>query len=416
MTALVQLPDHSNSNSSPIVQAVVRQIQRAASDQITGSLNFDTVHVPRMRLFFVMGRLIWAGGGVHRLRRWNRLLKTFCPEAIAHITALSVNLDTAFWEYTVLGQLVKAGHISRDVARSIIQANIVEVLFDIVQASKLIEKFSYTKTNLLNPQDTITLIAPETLIQDLERQWGQWCEVNLAPYSPNLAPAVTRPGALQSQVTPQTYEKLMQMLKGHLSLRELALLLQKDVCHFSQSIIAYEQQGIVQLQVIPDLGGTTVTPTAAAHSSGRSTSAQEALSNLRRTINQVTVRAKEPPLVMCIDDSPIICQRLQQIVERAGYRYTSIQDPIQALPLLLSQKPDLIFVDLVMPVIGGYELCSQIRRLPSFQDTPLIIFSGNMIDRIRAKLVRANDILAKDVPSEQITATIERWLPLHVDP
>lgn len=80
---------------------------------------------------------------------------------------------------------------------------------------------------------------------------------------------------------------------------------------------------------------------------------------------------------------------MAQIVTQAGYRYVNLQDSVLALPTLLEKKPNLIFLDLVMPIANGYEICAQIRRALVFKDTPVIIVTSNdgIIDRVRAKLV-----------------------------
>lgn len=433
MSGSAQLP--AQLSAFPNIQTLVRQIQRASESNLTGSLNFDTVHLPRMRLYFVMGRLVWAGGGLHRLRRWRRLLNQCCPGTTSKLQALAATRDAPHSEYAVLRRLVQSNHISRDIACTMIHTNMVEVLFDIVQAFKLIEKFSCTKTHYEELQTPLTLIALDELVHDLEAQWREWCDAHLAPYSPNLAPALIKPESLRTQVAPQTFERLGQMLQGQLSLRELAVLIQWDLSRFSESMISYEQQGILQLRITPDLtlpsaskGGAK----AAAPSAGRVSSAQPPSTKPSQVLSKNQSKNQsnrmqrdnspshssassssadiEKPLVMCVDDSPGICRKMQEIMEGAGYRYISVQDPIQALPMMLEKKPDLLLIDLVMPVIGGYELCSQIRRIPAFQETPLIIFSSNVLDRIRAKLVGANDSLAKSVPSEQVIATVERWL------
>ncbi|NJM57480.1 MAG: response regulator [Synechococcales cyanobacterium RU_4_20] len=82
------------------------------------------------------------------------------------------------------------------------------------------------------------------------------------------------------------------------------------------------------------------------------------------------------PLVLCVDDNEKICQQLGEVIESAGYRYLGLQDSVKALQMAIEQKPSLIFVDLVMPVIGGYELCSQLRRISAFKETPLVILTA----------------------------------------
>ena len=120
------------------------------------------------------------------------------------------------------------------------------------------------------------------------------------------------------------------------------------------------------------------------------------------------------PLVAYIDDSPRDSQIMGQILIKAGYQYINLQDSVLALPMLLEHKPNLIFLDLVMPIANGYEVCSQIRRTSLFKDTPVIIFTGNdgIIDRVRANMVRATEFLAKPIESKKVLATVRKYLPV----
>jgi chemotaxis family two-component system response regulator PixG len=123
----------------------------------------------------------------------------------------------------------------------------------------------------------------------------------------------------------------------------------------------------------------------------------------------------EPPLVVCIDDSMVVLQRLERIVTQAGYRFCGMRDSVQALTQLIELKPDLILLDVVMPVVNGYEICAQIRRVKALEHTPIVILTGHdgTIDRVRAKLARASEFLSKVSDSRQILATLERHLPSH---
>jgi len=104
---------------------------------------------------------------------------------------------------------------------------------------------------------------------------------------------------------------------------------------------------------------------------------------------------------------------MSHILTQAGYGFLNIQDPVKALPLLLEHKPNLIFLDLVMPIANGYEICSQIRRISAFKDTPVIILTSNdgIVDRVRAKLVGSSGFLAKPINSEKVLTTLQRYLP-----
>jgi two-component system, chemotaxis family, response regulator PixG len=113
-----------------------------------------------------------------------------------------------------------------------------------------------------------------------------------------------------------------------------------------------------------------------------------------------------------VDDSPQMCQQMESILTKAGYRVLTITDDMKAIPLLLEQKPDLLFLDLVMPVVNGYEVCAQLRRVSAFQKIPIVILTGNdgMIDRMRAKMVKASGFLNKPVTSRRVVAAIQKYL------
>jgi chemotaxis family two-component system response regulator PixG len=103
---------------------------------------------------------------------------------------------------------------------------------------------------------------------------------------------------------------------------------------------------------------------------------------------------------------------MSRILTQAGYRFINIQDPVKALPILLEHKPALIFLDLIMPITNGYEICGQIRRTSVFKDTPVIILTSNdgIVDRVRAKMVGSSGFLAKPIESEKVLKVLQRHL------
>ena len=118
------------------------------------------------------------------------------------------------------------------------------------------------------------------------------------------------------------------------------------------------------------------------------------------------------PLIACIDDSLAVYKHLEKIIIEHGYRAFGVQDPLKIIPSLIRNKPDLIFLDLVMPVTNGYEVCEQIRKTPSLVDVPIIILTGNdgLIDRVRTKFVGANGFLGKPIEARSIVKTLDKYL------
>lgn len=116
--------------------------------------------------------------------------------------------------------------------------------------------------------------------------------------------------------------------------------------------------------------------------------------------------------VVYIDDNPADNQAMGEIIQGAGYSYANISDPLQALSQLVDYNPKLIFLELVLPVANGYELCAQIRRISIFRETPIIIVTSNdrIADRVRAKMVGASGFLSKPIRAQRVLKVLIKHL------
>jgi two-component system, chemotaxis family, response regulator PixG len=101
--------------------------------------------------------------------------------------------------------------------------------------------------------------------------------------------------------------------------------------------------------------------------------------------------------VMCIDDSPTIINAIKKFLEDPFFDVIGISDPLKALMQTIRVKPDLILLDIGMPNLDGYELCSLLRKHSYFKNTPVIMVTAKtgLIDRAKAKMVRASGYLTK---------------------
>lgn len=101
--------------------------------------------------------------------------------------------------------------------------------------------------------------------------------------------------------------------------------------------------------------------------------------------------------IACIDDSPTVLSAIEAFLDDKAFRVLRIENPVSALMQIIRNKPDLILLDVTMPNLDGYELCSLLRRHPSFKQTPIVMVTGNrgFIDRAKAKLVGASGYLTK---------------------
>jgi chemotaxis family two-component system response regulator PixG len=268
-----------------------------------------------------------------------------------------------------------------------IRAVIVEVLFDVGQAMHVTSQIK--QDNLLSTP--LVLIDVQEAIAEVHQLWQVWRNARVAVCSPNSTPVIKQPEKLRERISPQVYQNLSKVLNGQYTLRDLALLMKRDVVEVTRSLLLYIQLGLVELVTIPDLPAPVDTPV---------------------TQTPVTSAASTGPLVACVDDSPLVCQTMEALLVAAGYQFVGVEDGMRAFSILLARKPDVIFLDLVMPNTNGYEICSKLRKLSSFRNTPIVILTGNdgIVDRVRAKLVGASDFLSKPVEAETVLSVIRKHL------
>ena len=107
--------------------------------------------------------------------------------------------------------------------------------------------------------------------------------------------------------------------------------------------------------------------------------------------------SKDVYRVACIDDSQTVLSSIKNFLDENTFCVVTINDPVKALMQILRSKPDLILLDVEMPNLDGYELCSLLRRHSAFKNTPIIMVTGRtgFIDRAKAKMVRASGYLTK---------------------
>lgn len=124
------------------------------------------------------------------------------------------------------------------------------------------------------------------------------------------------------------------------------------------------------------------------------------------------------PLVACIDDSNTVQRQIKMVLEMSGFQVLGITDPTSCLTSLVRQKPELILMDISMPEIDGYELCTMLRQSRHLRNVPIIMFTGRegIIDRMRAQLVGANDYITKPVNADKLIAKVQRLLQSSQNP
>ncbi|MEA2093785.1 MAG: response regulator [Pseudomonadota bacterium] len=113
---------------------------------------------------------------------------------------------------------------------------------------------------------------------------------------------------------------------------------------------------------------------------------------------------------MVIDDSKTIRRTAETLLRKAGYEVVTAMDGFEALSKIADHKPDLIFLDIMMPRLDGYQTCALIKHHRVFRHTPVVMLSSKdgLFDRARGRVVGSDHYITKPFTREDLLAVIEQ--------
>jgi twitching motility two-component system response regulator PilG len=114
--------------------------------------------------------------------------------------------------------------------------------------------------------------------------------------------------------------------------------------------------------------------------------------------------------VMVIDDSNTIRRSAEIFLVQAGCEVLLAEDGFDALAKIADHRPDVIFVDIMMPRLDGYQTCALIKKNVRFQGTPVIMLSSKdgLFDRARGRLVGSDEYLTKPFSKDTLLQAVTR--------
>jgi twitching motility two-component system response regulator PilG len=116
--------------------------------------------------------------------------------------------------------------------------------------------------------------------------------------------------------------------------------------------------------------------------------------------------------VMVIDDSKTIRRTAETLLKKEGCEVVTANDGFEALAKISDTQPDLIFVDIMMPRLDGYQTCSVIKSNKMFKATPVIMLSSKdgLFDKARGRIVGSEQYLTKPFTREELLTAIRRFV------
>ena len=112
--------------------------------------------------------------------------------------------------------------------------------------------------------------------------------------------------------------------------------------------------------------------------------------------------------VMIIDDSNTIRRSAEIFLNQAGCEVILAQDGFDALSKITDHEPDVVFVDIMMPRLDGYQTCSLIKRNAKYRATPVIMLSSKdgLFDRARGRMVGSDEYLTKPFTKDMLLSAV----------
>jgi two-component system, chemotaxis family, response regulator PixG len=385
-----------------MMEALFSELITLQDQQATGQLRVK----PQMnseehwRIYLHEGKIVWVAGSKHFVRRWARIARQY-GDTFVNVEALFKAQEMTPWagqEFNefqqgyLLIQATKTHALLLNKAKALLQDFWNECFFTLLSYPHLhTEWLPVTEM----PQKVVWLYMDTTLKRatTMEQQWQQEVGSVMASlptrFSPEYAPLVAKPDELRTKVSENTFNFMTTKLNGQLTFWDLAVLMQKPLSSVARSFLPLLQAGILQQQDTPDFS-----------------------SPLRRKSIQVQPGKTCKGVIACVDDSPVMGKTLEAILSPLGYEIFHVIEPIQGLGQLISRRPALIFLDLMMPNTNGYEVCAFLRKSTVFKETPIVMLTGRdgVVDRIRAKVVGSTEFLSKPPEADKVIQVVQRLL------
>ena len=116
--------------------------------------------------------------------------------------------------------------------------------------------------------------------------------------------------------------------------------------------------------------------------------------------------------VMIIDDSKTIRRSAEALLKKVGFDVLTAVDGYEALSKISAYKPDIIFVDIMMPLLDGYQTCALIKKNSFLKSTPVIMLSSKngIFDRARGRIVGAEKYLTKPFSEDDLISAISAYV------
>ena len=114
--------------------------------------------------------------------------------------------------------------------------------------------------------------------------------------------------------------------------------------------------------------------------------------------------------ILVVDDSATIRRSAESMLTKAGYDVVTAENGFEALSKVAQHNPDLIFVDIMMPRLDGYQTCAIIKNNSQYRSTPVVMLTSKdgLFDQARGRVVGSDLYLTKPFTKEELLAAVQQ--------
>lgn len=363
------------------------KINEYSQEKATGNLTIRNSEIILGKVFLLYGRLLYIKDELQPVRRFSRVCRQLAINWPAEELTCSAEQP---WEYQLLYQGISKKRLDMIQAKTAITNVAEEFLFDLVNQKEIITEWETQKEgeSALSLGLALSGLEIERLIETVADKQQSWLDRNLGEFNGSLVPTLAQDAQLKNN------SGLAKYLNGKFMLWDLSVTLNKPLLEITKALMKFKEKQLIEFREVADLSVPSFI-----------------------SIAQNSSQSKDQPqqkkgLIACIDDSPIVAHSMKKLLSPLGYKVISITEPMHGFSDLVEHRPNLIFLDLMMPNVNGYSVCKFLRETDCFQETPIIILTAQSgaIDRARAKMAGATDFLGKPPKPGRVIEIVQRYI------
>jgi two-component system, chemotaxis family, response regulator PixG len=399
----------------------IKLLEQLATSQAKGCLRIVANEIVWL-LYFYEGKLFYANHSLEPIERLEQHLRRLSPVVLTNqvYTELreqlkEANLEATYpsLDYQAIRWLIAQGHITEQTAGTLVKSVTKEVL----QSYLLI---THGKSELVSRDTAFPIWWSGNFLfvtKECQTELQAWQALQPAILSPYQRPYLMN--VEHPLLTPDVKAKLSKILIGF-SFRQLSLLLKQEELTVANNLHRLINNRIVGLR-------PPQPPFDRLHklySNGVDNDRfNEKTQTITETLNAVSDKAggsqasedltdRTTYKIACVDDSPTILREINRFLDGDSFKVFPIVDSGTALMKIIRINPDIILLDVGMPTIDGYKLCSMLRKHPAFKKTPIVMVTGNtgIIDRAKAKMAGSTDYMTKPFTQAGLIEMVSRHL------